>query len=67
MHLQVQWENISHFDSCWVGTISLGPVWENGGRIQTLNLAPDIIKTYTANSPSNAVLNGELFLGVNAL
>lgn len=48
----------------WVGTISVGPVWQSNGSTQTFYLTPDIQKTYTANSPSNAMADGEIFLGL---
>ena len=45
----------------WVGDISLGATWENGGHPQTLFLAPEINKTYVANKTTHALFNGELF------
>lgn len=48
----------------WVGTISLGPVWENAGSAQTIFLTPDIVKTYASNRPVRALFDGEFFLGV---
>ena len=35
-----------------VGTLSAGPVLENGGTTKTFYLAPGIEKTYTANQAS---------------
>jgi opacity protein-like surface antigen len=50
----------------WVGTISLGPSWENAGRAQTFFLTPNIEKTYTANKSTHALFDGEIFLGMQA-
>lgn len=51
----------------WVGTISIGPVWGFGARTQTLELAPDIVKTYTADNSNNAIFDGEVFLGIQKI
>lgn len=48
----------------WVGSLSVGPVWENEGRTQTFYLAPQIEKTYFANHASHALFHGEIFLGM---
>jgi hypothetical protein len=48
----------------WVGTFSIGPTWTNPGSQQTLQLTPQIEKTYTAYKPQNTLADGELFLGV---
>lgn len=59
---------VSLLKSSFVMSLSLGPSWETAGQAQTLNLTPDVIKTYTANRPSNTFPSGELFLGLkNAL
>ena len=55
---------ISLLKSSYVISLSIGPGWENAGEAQTLNLAPDITKTYTANKPTNTLPTGELFLGI---
>jgi len=47
-----------------VATLSLGPVWENAGNTQTFYLAPNIEKTYAANQSSHALVDGEVFLGI---
>ena len=47
----------------WVGTVSLGPVWEDGGATQTFYLTPEIEKTYVANKTTKALFAGEVFLG----
>jgi opacity protein-like surface antigen len=52
------------FKSSGVGTLSLGPVWESAGNAQTFYLAPNIEKTYTANHSSHALVDGEIFLGI---
>ncbi len=48
----------------FVGSVSLGPVWENAGQTQTLYLTPDIVKTYVANDITNTLFDGEIFLGM---
>ena len=50
--------------SGWVGSISLGPVWESAGAKQTFYLAPDIIKTYDAQNSSHVLFDGEVFVGI---
>lgn len=52
------------FKSSGVATLSLGPVWENAGTTQTFYLTPNIEKTYAANHSSHALVNGELFVGL---
>lgn len=47
----------------WVGSFSAGPVWERAGNTQTFYLTPDIEKTYVAHKSSNALFDGEVFLG----
>lgn len=48
----------------WVGTLSVGPVWQNNRNTQTFYLAPNIEKTYVANSSGNTMVDGEFFLGL---
>ncbi|MFN7097539.1 MAG: hypothetical protein ACK4PR_08275 [Gammaproteobacteria bacterium] len=50
--------------SSFVITMSGGAAWESAGQKQTLTLSPDIQKTYTANQPTNTLIEGELFLGM---
>ena len=52
------------FKSSGVATLSVGPVWENAGNTQTFYLAPNIEKTYAANRTSHALVDGEVFLGI---
>ena len=52
------------FKSSGVATLSVGPVWESAGKTQTFYLAPNIEKTYSANTSSHALVDGELFLGI---
>lgn len=47
----------------YVISLSAGPVWSMGGETQTITSAPQTIRTYTANSSSNTIAEGELFLG----
>lgn len=51
-------------DWTWVGTLSAGPAWESGGKTQTFYLAPEIEKTYAASHSTNALLDGEIFVGL---
>ena len=61
-HLFSKWyETIK---SSGVLSLSLGPVWESAGNTQTFYLTPDIEKTYAANHASHALVDGELFLGI---
>lgn len=48
----------------WVGTLSAGPIWQNGGKTQTFYLTPYVEKTYKATNATNAVFDGEAFLGM---
>ncbi len=48
----------------WVATLSIGPVWGVTPTHQTLTLQPDIVKTYTNDSISNVIADGEIFLGL---
>jgi opacity protein-like surface antigen len=70
-HIEASGQTTSSFDklpailkSSWVATLSLGPVWENTGNTQTFYLAPDIEKTYAASHASHALVDGEIFLGI---
>lgn len=51
-------------DWAWIGTLSAGPVWENGGATQTFYLAPEIEKTYAAHRSASVLFDGEIFLGM---
>jgi opacity protein-like surface antigen len=48
----------------WVGTASLGLAFQDNGNTQTINLGPDLVKTYAANHATTTIDTGELFLGV---
>lgn len=48
----------------WVGSVSAGPVWARGGETQTFFLTPEIEKTYEASKSTNALVTGELFVGI---
>ena len=50
--------------SSGIATLSVGPVWESAGNTQTFYLAPNIEKTYAANHASHALVDGEIFLGI---
>lgn len=45
-------------------TVTLGPVWGKTRHTQTLELAPDIIKTYSPEKKAKAIGYGEFFVGV---
>ncbi|MDF1827737.1 MAG: SPOR domain-containing protein [Legionellaceae bacterium] len=45
-------------------TLNVGPVWENAGETQAFYLTPDIEKNFSANTSSHALVDGELFLGI---
>ena len=51
-------------DWTWVSTFSGGAVWQSGGAKQTFNLTPDIQKTYAANQSTDALFDGEVFVGL---
>lgn len=48
----------------YVAELGLGAAWEGAGKTQTITLAPDIVKTYSATKGSDALAVGELFLGM---
>lgn len=50
--------------SSLVISVSVDPVWENAGHTQKLYLQPEIQKTYVANSGTNGLVDGELFIGI---
>ncbi len=50
--------------SSWVATLSLGQAWERAGHTQAFYLDPSIKKAYVAQDASHALLDGELFLGI---
>lgn len=50
--------------SSFVASLSGGASWQNAGKTQTLNLTPDILKTYVANNSTTTLPNGQLFLGI---
>lgn len=50
-------------DWSWVGTLSAGPVWQNGVTRQSFYLTPTIEKTYAANKTSETLFDGEVFGG----
>lgn len=45
-------------------TISLGPTWNQDGETQTFYLSPGVEKTYTAEDSTQALMDGEVFLGL---
>lgn len=53
--------------SSGVATLSLGPTWENAGSTQMFYLAPNIEKAYAANHASHALVDGEIFLGIQKI
>ncbi|MBV9576706.1 MAG: porin family protein [Gammaproteobacteria bacterium] len=51
----------------FVSSLSIGSGWQRAGQTQTVDLTPDVTKTYTANKPTNTLPTGELFLGIGTL
>jgi opacity protein-like surface antigen len=49
-----------------VVTLSLGPVWTDPGKTQTIILQEDLPQTYTSNRQANTLFGGELFAGFQA-
>lgn len=43
--------------------ISAGPTWISGAQSQTINLEPDVTKTYTTDNQKNLFPSAELFIG----
>lgn len=56
-------EKDQRFFSPNVMTFSMGPAWAHSGDSDTFTLAPGIQKTYDANNTTQAIVDGELFLG----
>lgn len=48
----------------YVVTLSAGPIWASGGKMQTFYVQPETERTYTANQQSEILADGELFLGL---
>ncbi|WED44694.1 outer membrane protein [Legionella cardiaca] len=48
----------------WVGSVSAGPAWADNAKSQTIELTPEIIKTYAARKSTETLAAGELFLGL---
>jgi opacity protein-like surface antigen len=43
--------------------LSIGSTWVSGNKTQTINLEPDVVKTYTASQTNNVIPSFELFVG----
>ncbi|MFZ4076904.1 MAG: porin family protein [Legionellaceae bacterium] len=56
--------DLSKLNLPFVASLSLGPVWESAGDTQTFYLTPSIEKTYAAQHVSHALLDGEIFFGL---
>lgn len=48
----------------FVATLSGGPAWYQAGETQTFYLQPGFQNTYVANTPTQILASGELFLGL---
>lgn len=48
----------------WFVSISAGPEWGMTPGAQTLTLAPDIVKTYVPSTLTQAIAEGEVYLGL---
>jgi opacity protein-like surface antigen len=46
-----------------VGLIA-GPSWISGNKTQSINLQPDIVKTYTGNNQNTSFSSAEIFVGL---
>jgi opacity protein-like surface antigen len=55
---------ITLLKSSFVASFSIGSSLERAGQAQTINLTPNIIKTYTADKSTSRLPTGELFLGI---
>lgn len=51
-------------DWAWLGTLSSGPIWGQGGETQSFYLTPEIDKAYVAKQSTSVFVNGEVFLGL---
>jgi opacity protein-like surface antigen len=51
----------------WVGTLSAGAVWAKGDETQTFYLASETEKTYLSSESSTALIEGDLFFGVQKI
>lgn len=51
------------YNTDWVIGLSAGSTWVSGNKSQTINLQPDIAKTYTASHTNNVIPSFELFVG----
>lgn len=47
-----------------VATVSVGPAWYQAGKTQSIYLQPEFENAYIANTSSNTLVSGELFLGL---
>lgn len=56
--------DITRYFKTWVFTGSMGPLWENAGETQTLYLAQNVKKTYSAANNTNTLVGLSLFWGV---
>ena len=50
--------------SPYVFSLSAGPVWAHGLKMQSYYLEPELFKTFTVTPHSNVLADGELFFGV---
>lgn len=50
--------------SSWVASVSIGPAWEKAGKTQTFYIAPNIEKSFVAEKESDALVDMEIFLGI---
>jgi opacity protein-like surface antigen len=57
-------QEINALTTQWIGSLSAGPIWEQAGETQTFFLAPEIEKTYLANSNTHALTEGEVLIGL---
>jgi opacity protein-like surface antigen len=55
--------NTTAFNTDLLIGLSAGPTWVSGNQTQTINLQPDIVKTYTASQTNNVIPSFEFFIG----
>lgn len=54
----------AHASNSGVITLSVGPVWYQAGKTQTLTLYDDFLNTYVAGNTNKPLTSGELFIGL---
>ena len=63
-HNSLTFSGQTNYLSSPVFSLSGGPLWSQAIKSQTFYLAPEIEKTYAASTSTQALVNGEVFLGL---